>query len=586
MKRVLLMLCAVMVWNLPAMAQYGYFDTQSTWFTKTGANQAAQIVTWNNPTSGSAAFINDILTYGGTPFVLNQGAYAAVHCTASNSDPLVTVTGVPTYQVQLGWNVLHIPTSCNAPGGDDGQVVIINTDDARFLWATYGAHNTGSTWTAASVRLWSRTAAAEGVNSAKGRGMGVESVYDGLGGGLSACRASVDFALGDILQSELDNGVIPHAMRFAYNGYRLLNGALQPYPCVSSAIGVDNRPAAGTMGQRLMFNPNIDVDSLNIGADMKTILKAAQEYGFIQSDGSPQAQFYLEKIASWSGYDFTTPGISDFFNYLFTNSREIPCLNAYTGECNGVDPPVTPPAPVTGAIGIDNTFSSNDSEASASTHTIYFTVGNHANRYLLAFIACQTSDAMRVSSITFNTSETMTRLGGVATANYNGLEVYGLDNPSVTSANIEFSLSSAGRCAMMIYSLYNLKPGGVHGFTSATSTPLASSNSINVSSLAGDLVIDAVHAGTFDDATYFVSDINATGSQTARAELYVYTDAGQRAYSSTLTATTTTTAMGASWDSMVDTSFAHVALAFTPNAGAGAAANPLTSGVFVSPVLH
>lgn len=323
-------------------AQSGYFEVDSTWSVSIGSTLAERMAKFNNPTPGSTAFMSDILGTLGN-YATSLSEYSSVHCTAKNSDPLKTVTGVQPRAVILGWNVLHIPDSCSPPGGSDGHVVIVNLDDPRFLWSFgRGSKDESNNWAAFSITLWARTAAAAGVNGAVGRGMGVMSTYDNSGGAGTACRASIDTALGTVLKSELDADVINHALRFAYNGYRLLNGMAQPYPCSSNAIGINNRSNAGTMGQRVMLDPAIDVESLHIGNALKTMLRAAQTYGFIQSDVAPDLQFYVEK-RDWTGYNFSPIGVEfasyrDFGMWLIRHSHEIACVDAFTGECAGNDP--------------------------------------------------------------------------------------------------------------------------------------------------------------------------------------------------------------------------------------------------------
>lgn len=323
-----------------------YFEVPSTWTTKTGGTLAERRVRFANPSPHSPELIADVLAKTRILSVYH-GPWQSVHVVARNSDPVVTVTGCEQYAIDRGWNQFHMPVDAKPPGENDGHMVITNADQPGFLWALGGGTSIvgPNQWFALYCRLWARQRATVGVNGAMGRGMGVEAVNIDKTGGNTACPASADIALGTILKSEIERGVIPHALRWLYPSN--VNNKFQcPYPC--------QLPYDGITGYRVMLNPDVDVNALQVGNALKIALKAAQEYGFILTDWAPDdSSFHAETQKDWSGYSFDPVGASfpsmfDFATWFYQNSRQIPCVEAYPGECAGVDPPsiIIPPLPI------------------------------------------------------------------------------------------------------------------------------------------------------------------------------------------------------------------------------------------------
>ena len=320
-----------------------YFEIPSTWTTKTGGTLAERQLRYN---AGSSSVPNDVLA---RTRVLNvyHGPWQSVHIVATNSDPVITVEGCEQWAIDRGWNQFHMPVTAQPPGADDGHMVIINSDQPGFMWTLGGATRKidNQRWFASYCSLWARLRSTSGVNGAKGRGMGVDAVYQDGTGGNTACPASSDIALGTILKSEVERGLIPHALRWLYNS-DVNHKFTCPYPCQLNYPGIT--------GYRLMLNPDVDVNSLQVGNALKIVLRAAQEYGFVLTDWSPDdSSFHAETQKDWSGYSFDPVGgtfgsMWDFATWFYQNSRQVNCIEAYAGECSGVNPPaiIIPPIPI------------------------------------------------------------------------------------------------------------------------------------------------------------------------------------------------------------------------------------------------
>lgn len=288
-----------------------------------------------------------------TSLTVNRGPWSSTHCVARNSDPLKTVSFVTAghdVAIANNWNILRIPSSCNPPGEADGHVVVINADDNRYLWEFNGARKDASgNWSAARVHRWDRQG---GINSIYGGGgRGVNARYTANTEGTNACSASAAIAQGTILRDELNAGVINHALRWIYHG-EYGPSHTSYYPCIAYRNGNESvdRSNAGRLGERFMLDPNINVDSLNIGKDMKTILKAGQQYGWIFAESTSVGYSYwaAETNVDWTGYDFSTSAVAGGFdNFVYNNSRWVKCIDGSPGECSGASTTSTPTVTIT-----------------------------------------------------------------------------------------------------------------------------------------------------------------------------------------------------------------------------------------------
>lgn len=298
-----------------------YFVQPSTWYKLIATDQAGLVAAFANPHPNSAAFVNDIKN-NTSSLTFSRTQYGNRLCTATPSDPIITVSGIKTGAQEQGWHQGRMPAECVPPGGTDGWVSVVNEGDG-YVWELYAAKKTdATTWSASSARKWPLT------------GRGHLNPYDNIfGGAVWACTASARIH-GTVRKEELDAGEIKHAIAFAYWGERKPDhwGFV---PCNAYRAGISDRPAAGYLGERLMLDPNIDVNALAVGKHTKIILRAMQKYGFIFSYNSCLGcgQLLLEsdtgKSWSWGSYDFS----GNIKDLVFNNMRRIPCVASYSGEC-------------------------------------------------------------------------------------------------------------------------------------------------------------------------------------------------------------------------------------------------------------
>lgn len=307
-----------------------YFALPSVWSTPLGTTLAARQAVYADPESNSAAYITDIANFSS---ILVAGA-DAVHGVVTNSDPLKTLTfssGTPDPPFHdigrnNGWNVIHIPNNFPAPATLDHHVVLINSDDSSYVWQLWGLLNDGSNnWSCYACERWDRSALG---NIYGGRGMGTNAIYTSFSESTTAGAASADIALGDILKTEIDAGDIPHALRMIHKN--VTTNGTNRYPCKVTG-NVD-------FGERIMLNPDFDVDGCDAGTHMKIIMKAAQKYGFITTDYCGDSNVYVNRQdTDWTGYSFSGGTVS-----IMAHCRWVKATygNAYSGEQNGDNPPV------------------------------------------------------------------------------------------------------------------------------------------------------------------------------------------------------------------------------------------------------
>lgn len=322
-----------------------FFELVSTWYQPTGANITAQRAVFNDPAPNSAARIADILASTNDKSWGMQGGNTGsrpVICRAKNTDPLVTFTDAMIFsslKPPAAWRTLRLPTSCS-PGGtiynQDQHLVVINDDDADFLWDFYGASHNGTTWQTHNMRRFCRNAAACTGNDGAGRGVfPPPQGFDGYGA-LTQCGSSATNAHGAFRKSEIDAGEIKHALRFVYDGEAKVS-YIPRYPCYfEPQSGNGSSPDGLRIGDRIVLDPDFNLDAVaGLGQHAKIVLKAFQKYGaFFMDSGCAGCRVNtFGEAADWSGYDFSTP--SDIMTTIISNSRIIKCVESYAGECTG-----------------------------------------------------------------------------------------------------------------------------------------------------------------------------------------------------------------------------------------------------------
>ncbi len=292
-----------------------YTSTESYWTTKLAtsceSNPNSQqckddlLTVFNDPHPDSAGLITYYVDRHWN-YVHNRKNWSVSVWEAQPSDTLYTVQGhlqenptlyYPGSCAMLGgessWDQIRIPDAAVPPqydypapqGSIDGHMIIY---DANSVWELNrvekwcgAARCTGAspagpyTWKARTCRKWPRS------------GSPVDTPYIApFKGGTTACSGSATQSVGTVLKSELEAGVINHAIRVTFSSEYFPNH-WSFYPCTAYRGGntgmLDTR--AHKTGERLMLDPTINIDSFTtIPLYTRIILKAYQQYGAIITD--------------------------------------------------------------------------------------------------------------------------------------------------------------------------------------------------------------------------------------------------------------------------------------------------------------
>ena len=185
--------------------------------------------------------------------------------TASYAPPGARLDGVP------------IPAGAAADPAADGHLAVYDPDD-QCVYEFYRAEQAGNGWSA------------EWVNATPADGNGIYP------DGLSTRAAGFSIAAGLIWPDELRNGEINHALVFAYPFTRT-GGPVAPAVRSDGQVG---DASALPIGARLVLDPAVDVDALDIPTQDKTIAHALQRYGMILADTSGGFTLYAVNPQSFS----------------------------------------------------------------------------------------------------------------------------------------------------------------------------------------------------------------------------------------------------------------------------------------------
>jgi hypothetical protein len=179
---------------------------------------------------------------------------------------LVTST-TPKYTVRFDYadesdpGPYPIPANPKIEGGSDAHMLLLDKGACR-LYELYAVRKSGSTWYAGSGAIWNLRS-----NALRPAGW------------TSADAAGLPILSGLVLYSEVQSGVIKHAIRFTASstcGYIYPARHLTAAPC-------SNLPP---MGLRLRLKASVDISGF--GPQARVVLTALKHYGMILADnGSP-----------------------------------------------------------------------------------------------------------------------------------------------------------------------------------------------------------------------------------------------------------------------------------------------------------
>lgn len=213
-----------------------------------------------------------------SPYI-NTTAYSSPVYTVPANQPLVAVTITKTYSpglVKMGAAGVPIPPGAKTSAGTDRHMVIWQpaTDT---MWEFIGMHQDPSgAWLAGWGGKLAHASQCPGHyrNVFGPRGVLVEDKHWGS----TAC--SLPMAAGIALISELQAGVIPHALSFAIHDCKK---SVWVYPA-QRTDGGDTAVDAIPEGARFRLDPALNLASLNLPPLTHMLAKAAQTYGLILND--------------------------------------------------------------------------------------------------------------------------------------------------------------------------------------------------------------------------------------------------------------------------------------------------------------
>jgi hypothetical protein len=268
-----------------------FFQTPSTWYEKIPTNPVL--------TSHSSDYVADMIINSNV-LTTEYRQWSVPIFYANNATPITTVTlknPATIYGQWMGsnhWNDIPIPANAVPSNSSDGYCAIINTDTNEY-WDMARVTKNGNLWSADVTRKFNLLTETGDWSS--------ENPYDMHGG---AQISGVPLIKGLITYSEIQSGVINHALAFGYNTTRRANH-WGVYPAYKYNSGGSDRPWAMIEGMRLQLNPALDCSALGLNGYGKIVCRALQEYGMILTIQSGPgcnnliAESLENKSESWTG---------------------------------------------------------------------------------------------------------------------------------------------------------------------------------------------------------------------------------------------------------------------------------------------
>ncbi len=157
-----------------------------------------------------------------------------------------------------------LPGRCGATADQDNQMVILDLD-TRCEYDLFQARMEEGQWVAG----WANSISMDSIG-----------IYEK---GLSARGSGFTTLAGVIWPDELENGYIDHALIFSYPHARA-GGPVAP---ATESDGLSKRQYALPEGALLQLDPTLDLETITLTPEEKTVAKALQEYGmYLVDDGS------------------------------------------------------------------------------------------------------------------------------------------------------------------------------------------------------------------------------------------------------------------------------------------------------------
>lgn len=323
-----------------------FFQQNSTWYEKIPSNP----VLFTN----SSNYIQDILINSGY-FAAAYGEWSVpIHYSPPGTSNVTVTMRSPTgicgsNAIANHWNDVPIPAgalpaanTANCLGEyRDGHMVIYSD---LYVWEFFNAEYCDSVWYTSCVRRYARS------------GDGLNAPYDNLGW----CRACPGASLthGIVWKSEIDAGVINHALSFCYwaEGNNGSGNYTSEYPCTATRGEVSSRTYAMHMGMRIQLDPSWNCNSLGEGTFDAIICKALQDYGaiFVDNCGVGYNSIYIENL--YNGEQGLGDWTGTWENLSSIPINQMRVVEPVCSDCNIcpdnciVANDITPPASPTGLV--------------------------------------------------------------------------------------------------------------------------------------------------------------------------------------------------------------------------------------------
>jgi hypothetical protein len=207
----------------------------------------------------------------------------------------------PTVRVQLdagSWattlqaalEAVPIPSNAQPAAGTDGHLTIWQPSTDR-LWELYRAHNEPDGWHADFGGAM--------MNVSGNPGYYTPLAWPGALSVWGATATSLPAVAGTMLITELQSGVIPHALAMAVPFAR---ARVFSWPA-QRTDGTSADPNAIPEGARFRIDPTLDLDALDMPPVTRMMAKAAQRYGMIVRDQTSHAIGFFAEDPSPTGAD-------------------------------------------------------------------------------------------------------------------------------------------------------------------------------------------------------------------------------------------------------------------------------------------
>jgi hypothetical protein len=182
-------------------------------------------------------------------------------------------------ELRQAFSRVPLPGDARPAAGTDAHLVVYQPATDR-LWEFWGLRRGAGGWHA----RWG--GAIGGVSKSPG-------FYGGRHRDWGASASSISIAGGLITPDELRRGRIAHALAIAVPNVRARQ---RSWPAQRTDGRLDS-PEAIPEGARFRLDPGLDLDSLHLPRVTRMLAEAAQNYGIIVRDQSPNVAFYAQDVS-------------------------------------------------------------------------------------------------------------------------------------------------------------------------------------------------------------------------------------------------------------------------------------------------